>query len=62
MGDRKVIGDQDGVSVTKNTYGFAAELLGLSDYTIRDEDTGKTWIRDSRDDALEKAREIRDGK
>jgi hypothetical protein len=59
MGDKKVIGDQDGVKVTERHYGFLGDLLGMTDYRVDDENTGKYYNRDRRDDALEKARELR---
>ena len=62
MGDKKVIGDEDGVKVTERSYGLIGDLLGMTDYRVDDEDSGNYYIRDSRSEALEKAREVRDDK
>ena len=62
MGDKKVIGDEDGVSVTERHYTWLGDLLGMTDYRVEDKDSGDYYIRDSRSDALEKARELRDDK
>ena len=52
MVDKKVIANEDGVKVTERSHnGLFGWMLGQGDYRIDDEDTGKYYIRDRRDDA-----------